>query len=55
LKAFLHYLLLLVFVSNLMNAGVNYAQEVGLTLGVAPTAKQLNKLTEDLVWMEKKQ
>jgi len=39
---------------NLMNEGVNYAKEVGLSLGVAPTEAQLKNLKEDLVWMEEK-
>ncbi len=40
--------------TNLMNAGVNYAREVGLELGVPPTSLQLKNLKEDLVWMEEK-
>ena len=40
--------------TNLMNAGVNYAREVGLELGVPPTALELKNLKEDLVWMEEK-
>ncbi len=39
---------------ELMNAGVNYAQEVGLKLGVPPSVLQLENLKEDLVWMEEK-
>ncbi|WP_373034039.1 hypothetical protein, partial [Sulfurovum sp.] len=35
--------------TNLMNAGVSYAREVGLELGVPPTSLQLKNLKEDLV------
>lgn len=36
----------------LMDNGVNYAKEVGLELGKAPTKEQLENLKEDLVWLE---
>lgn len=36
---------------KLMDNGVNEGKALGLTIGVAPTAAQLAKLTGDMVWM----
>jgi len=36
---------------NLMDGGIKLANEVGLRLGVAPTAAQLSRATEDFVWL----
>ena len=37
--------------SDLMDGAVKQAGELGLTYGQAPTAEQLGKLTENIVWM----
>ena len=36
----------------LMLAGVDFAEEVGLTLGVSLTKEQMARLTTDIVWLE---
>ncbi|WP_439328544.1 hypothetical protein, partial [Lonepinella sp. BR2357] len=38
----------------LMNAGVKYAKDFNLSVGVGLTAKQMSELTTDMVWLVNK-